>query len=355
MKRLVLSITELTTDLHCRQLAKWRHVDGWVPRREPVHLRLGTSLHAGLEQLYRAHLQPPGVVHVHGKPTRNDERQIAAFAAQLRAKDALKQALAAFNLDGDGFAIDRAQLRSSDLLKHEESEAILEGMLGAYPGHWRAADEEWEVVGVELPYRYRLSEHVDLRGKVDLVVRWKGRLWLVEHKTAGKADKDYLDRAHLDWQVKAYALAVLQVLGELPAGVIYNVLRKPEIKMRQSEDHRAFCERIVSDYGARPDFYFQREPVPVSVSNAEQFLDDAGYAAEDIWARMMLDAACATGMAKVGMRAPRPHWYQNTGSCTKWGRCPYMGACLSGRKIHEADFVQAPEGPQQRIWRLEDA
>lgn len=63
------------------------------------------------------------------------------------------------------------------------------------------------------------------QGRIDLIVEdYYGKLWLWDHKTAGKFDNiTWLD---LDEQVISYAWAVQHMLGIEVAGVIYSQLRK---------------------------------------------------------------------------------------------------------------------------------
>jgi hypothetical protein len=54
-------------------------------------------------------------------------------------------------------------------------------MLNGYVQFWEEIDKDWEIIAVEQPLFYRMGP-VLLRGTVDLLVRWRGGLWIVDHK-----------------------------------------------------------------------------------------------------------------------------------------------------------------------------
>jgi hypothetical protein len=108
--------------------------------------------------------------------------------------------------------------------KLEESITLMRDMVSRYPDFARQNDD-WEVVAVEKPFSVKIpTTQGRLEGTLDLVVRRNGRLWVVDHKTfASFVSPDQLE---LDDQMTAYLWLVQQIFKEVPAGAIYNQLRK---------------------------------------------------------------------------------------------------------------------------------
>lgn len=115
-------------------------------------------------------------------------------------------------------------LNPEDYRKVEELKTLLEGMMDGY-NDFAEANDDFTVLGVEVPLSVKVpGTNVILAGTVDMIVRRKGKLWVVDHKTyASFADPEAL---LLDDQMTAYLWMVWKTYGEMPAGAIYNQLRK---------------------------------------------------------------------------------------------------------------------------------
>jgi hypothetical protein len=151
-------------------------------------------------------------------------------------------------------------------------------------------------------------------------VRRDGALWLMEHKTAGKIDGDYIEKLWMDFQTTLYAWAVESVRCEPVAGVIYNVIAKAAIRpyeagktRKADETDDEFAARLAEWY-AKPDA-FHREELLISRG---RFDDLRG----ELWelTQALLDAR---------RRSPRG-FYQNPGQCFQWNHaCAYWPICRS--------------------------
>jgi len=100
------------------------------------------------------------------------------------------------------------------------------GMLENY-GLWAPRHDDFEVVAVEIPFELEVPgmPGTTYAGRMDgLVKDSKGRLWILEHKTAAQffENEEWLA---LDDQCGSY-LWVLHALGYDCEGVIYNTLKK---------------------------------------------------------------------------------------------------------------------------------
>lgn len=106
----------------------------------------------------------------------------------------------------------------------EEIVTLVGGILLGYIEYARANDS-FDVVAVEESFTVPIpGTRNRLVGTLDLVVRDRGKLWVIDHKSVRTfVSPDTLD---LDDQMTAYLYLVWKHFGEMPKGAIYNQLRK---------------------------------------------------------------------------------------------------------------------------------
>lgn len=115
---------------------------------------------------------------------------------------------------------------------------------------------------------------VPLTGRWDGVFRNNaGKLMLFETKTKSRIDEEGLrDSLHLDIQTMLYCYAIRQVYGEEPAGVLYNVVRRSQLKQKQTESVRDYCQRVQADIAERPAWYFMRWETKLAKGDLDRWL-----------------------------------------------------------------------------------
>ena len=244
-----VSISRRRTLGKCARLYYFEYVLGRRPARESHEQVWGAALHRGLESVYR---------DVQGAA----EHRVA-LSWELTIRDALAAALTP-GLDSEG----RPYAPPAD----PYARAALRAMLRAYAAVWGEHDAaKYEVVAVELPFdlpvitpKGRDSKTARRVGRVDLVVRERppacekcggrgeigdgmlcplecftckgtgraaedGLVWTVEHKSTGKPPGDdvYYRGIEVDPQIATYHDA-LSIMGYQPAGVLYDVVRRPD-------------------------------------------------------------------------------------------------------------------------------
>jgi len=123
-------------------------------------------------------------------------------------------------------------------------------------------------------YIDRLSANALIKGKRDLLfsyVKDADTLYYMEHKTMGSVNEKVLKaRLPIDKQNLFYLMSLLGE-GRRVNNVIYNIIRKPQIKRTEWESIVDFCKRLDSDINDRPEFYFLRYPVYYSSSDIEDY------------------------------------------------------------------------------------
>ena len=123
---------------------------------------------------------------------------------------------------------------------------------------------------------------------------------------------DLQDALSIDFQVMLYLWTLLQDTGKTPAGMLYNVIRRPGMKPHKSEPLPAYAKRIGEDIDARPEFYFTRMEIPVIEKDFLAFGKDLEGLLKDYMG--WIDGVI-------------PH-YKNPNNCLgKYGKCKYVGVC----------------------------
>ena len=100
-----------------------------------------------------------------------------------------------------------------------------------------------------------------LRGKIDAAFRepLNKALWLQENKTKGNIDGAALSNSlHKDFQTMLYCLALRHLSPDEPEGVLYNVIRRPQLRKGKSESLQVYLTRTKKDIQKRPEHYYMR-------------------------------------------------------------------------------------------------
>lgn len=122
-------------------------------------------------------------------------------------------------------------------IEEERDPAVIQVIKWMYAGYVETygLDEEWDIIAVENTVIVPLYEAdgseswVRLKVKLDLLVKWKGRYWIIDHKSCGSlpSDKDF------DWadQFGLYVYGLGKV-GVRVTGTIHNAAKT---KMNQGD------------------------------------------------------------------------------------------------------------------------
>ena len=246
--------------------------------------------------------------------------------------------------------------------------AIARGLMTGY--HHRWIDEDWTVESVEQEFHVPIFNPASKRrsplfthaGKFDGTISRNGDPYLLEHKTCREEigpGSPYWTRLSIDTQISGYLLASWH-LGRKLTGVLYDVIRKPEIRPKRlglketmmvkttglycnvhlspeayqqfslADDFREtpemFQARLVQDTSERPDWYFGRQ----LVTRLEKEL--LTYA-EELW-RTTKDIHVAESSGDHR---------RNDKACFAFHRpCEYLGLCAGHDHPTRAHWRQLP-------------
>ncbi|MHA1302220.1 MAG: PD-(D/E)XK nuclease family protein [Candidatus Heimdallarchaeaceae archaeon] len=295
----IIHVTERSRFKFCRRLWDYSYRQNLFPKTEPRNaLWVGRGVHVGLAAYYRGE---------------DPIKAISSWLEEVVPEEAFRD------------------FTSEDVRDYQEKVKLMEVMLKGYIDFAKANDD-FEVIAVETPLQARIPRTYNyLVGTLDLLVRRKGKLWVVDHKTVGSfVEPNVLE---LDDQMTAYLWLVWTVYGEMPMGAIYNQLRKkvPTTPLRlksgalskvKSVDttYKVYLETILEegldpkDYGEVLEFlkqkgntFYKRELIPRNPNELTSFMENLVYESRE-------------------MRSPSTAIYPSSTKDCVWA-CPYRVLC----------------------------
>ena len=181
-------------------------------------------------------------------------------------------------------------------------------LLPGYVSRWAVEDKRW--LGVQPEKVFDVKFHgYRLRGKIDGIVNTGTGVYLLETKTKSVISEDNLtNRLALDWQSLFYMHAwAIEAGGDVPQGVIYNVIRFPQRTMKNA---REFTDTLRKEVASKPEYYFYRWTVEFSTEDIEAF-------------RVELHQ-------KLMELEQRKVWFKNQCACEAPYPCDYVRLCAEG-------------------------
>lgn len=158
----------------------------------------------------------------------------------------------------------------------------------------RLEDQGWKIIEVEVKFDVELPNGMQLTGRVDLVIEYKGHLWIVDHKATTYLPGD--KETDLDDQTPIYIWA-MRKLGYDVRGAWVGYTRAKQLATRELADKERFKRIPVF----RPDYD--------------------------------LETTVAEAAASISAAYGRDNQHQrhtNPDTC-KW-KCPFTEACIGGRR-----------------------
>jgi hypothetical protein len=269
-----VSFSTLQKFKNCRELARL-HLKGWRPRSTSMGQVFGTIMHSLLQKV----LEDVRAGKLKKAPSTDYVvKHVAVIEKQWRSE----------NPKADAETLERLEVTC----------AIAEGVLPMYFRFWhkdfklrwnKPEHEFLHPYAVEYPrghhlYGSKKKMKTFLRGKIDASFHEGSakRPWLFESKSKSRigesGESNLTDILPHEMQVGIYLL-ILQIIykGKVPAGLLYNIVRRPTVKPKKGEDMQTFAQRIIRDVQKRPEYYFLRLRMTVDSQDLfrrKQELDD---------------------------------------------------------------------------------
>ena len=284
----------------CRQKASV-YLDRWTPIKTATPLLHGIMTHSVLETLHEKQQKNPGYV-----PSLQETVNVTRAVTKAYEKE-----------HGGRWNEEEAQ-------NFEVISAQIESVMPEYFKHWAKHPLKWiDVEGVfRIPFQYGTGGGVGktwLTGRFDGVYTAKnGAVWLFDAKNKSQIVEEQLGETLLrDFQINFYLLAVKILTGKVPAGFLYSVARRPNLKLKQSESIPEYAARIRAHIAEDPEHYFKRYEVVV---------DKADLTAFEVELRELVSEFAAW------LAAGRPVRLFGQPCVGKYGMCRNVPFCYNGDK-----------------------
>lgn len=199
--------------------------------------------------------------------------------------------------------------------------AIAEVMFAFYRQYYRKDLTTKKFYAVES--RFTASDGLPMPAYaiLDAVYRdTKDQYWCMEHKFWGRIDEAGLDLVlGFDFQSLLHMVLLDNAIAEVgdgpkSRGVLYNIVRKPQLRQKQDESLRDFCDRLAKDVESRPEWYFIRREIVFSEADKKRFRDRE---LASLLGKMKDVAEGRCGVYRVSMNCLQP-----------W-KCEFLEACAS--------------------------
>jgi len=256
---LYLSHSETSTFCTCRRKWQFEYRDKIKPRAEKVYFFIGRLLHRAQE--FYSFCRFNGF-------TPSSGAVIASFL--VWSNKSLMQLEA--NTTGLPIAY----------YSYDQSVRLGVAILTEYFKHWPMPCEVFTLLGapaIEVGFQVPLqtpsggiSNKFHRVGKADGLIIFAGKLFLRENKFLSSFDASSLKFLSSDPQTASYIYCLQRQYDLKIEGCLYDVCKKSSLRQKKDENSDEFQERIVADYAARPDFYFERHYIFFD----SRFVDEIG-------------------------------------------------------------------------------
>ena len=245
--RIRISATGFGGWKECRQKAAY-HYAGWHGTGSSQALIFGTIIHKCLEVVYRSWNLFKG--------------------STLSAQEIRERVLRIIN----GKVLDHVW-RDYPNLDREQACVIYyaQALVPAYFALWGTRD--FEEITPEHCFEVPYKDDFLITGRIDGKCLKAGEHWVLETKTMSRiVQQQILTLAEISFQNRLYHWVSQKEDGISYAGVLYNIIRTPQLKPRKkNENAQQFYQRLEDDIRSRPEFYFIRIPIRFSWSEVNSF------------------------------------------------------------------------------------
>lgn len=237
----------------CREKARLQIVQGWREKVASMPLVYGSLSHGVLKSVYRG-LRDGHITDLESVYAGMDIF-LAESEKELNKEDPMPSTF--------------------KKLMIEEACSILGKKLPFYFYQWWADDTsiEWSMVEDKfmVPIQMDDGQTVPLIGTFDATYRTTNKtLWLFETKNKSRWSDSIQTFMPLDLQVGIYITALRCLYSASPAGVRYNILRRPGERRKKEESLDDFSTRIQGNVARDPEHYFYRFEVQFTEEEKEE-------------------------------------------------------------------------------------
>ena len=288
-----ISQTFLGTLLTCKEKARIRYWDGEVLASTKTSFFEGSVYHNLLEKVYRA---------IKAGEVTNPAEAFTFVDQEIKNVEKL--------------AVSSGRHTQLDLL--QETLDMASVLIPAYfVNYHKDFGLEWVYVEDEFSFPVTIDSKtvVQIKGKYDGGFNTKQGFWVFESKFLSRWNPDIANYLPLDLQTCTYTGAAHFAKHNL-LGCRYNIIRKPQLKRKQTEGRKDFIQRVREDILERPGFYFERHDVQFSKAECDANIRRITHLAKE-----------AVNWWRTADHKTRDLGF-NSGACeNKYGTCEYLPIC----------------------------
>jgi len=147
--------------------------------------------------------------------------------------------------------------------KLEEWKVIILGMIYAYNLKYAKFMEDHEHVFNEKEYIVDLGDDISIMLKIDNILRNKksGELLVHEIKTTRDLNINYVNNIQRSVQASIYYHIGQMVPEFKPSAIVYDVLQKPSIRVKKTEEYQDYLVRLQAYYEDDPHAHLHMEMI----------------------------------------------------------------------------------------------
>lgn len=286
----------LTKWKNCRERARL-HLQGWSTARVSLSSIFGTVIHAVLERLY-------GDIQMKRLSTVPSTKQVAKHLTTIEKE----------------WRQENPKASTETLQDLEIALMLAEVIVPIYFKWWHKDLTQIKWQAIEHQFKLPVPQHgTFVRGKMDgrfVSTVGSKKANLFETKTKSRlgesGESNLTDMLGFELQVNLYLGAIAAADGEAPGGLLYNIIRRPNLQRKKTETFAMFQRRVALDVSKRPEYYFIRLRMNV---------DKHELAREGKEQAEMIADFMAWYHGKVGH-------YKNSDQCeNKYGTCEFLKIC----------------------------
>lgn len=201
-------------------------------------------------------------------------------------------------------------------------EYLTTGMLNAFKVYFSKFLGATKHIATEKPLLYALNKRVTIVGKIDNIIANQQKKWIYELKNLKSLDMDRIKAIRTDPQSGLY-LEVhnrQEKKSDRLDGIIYKIIRKPQIRQKKKESRREFLVRLSEWYTDQTDgLKFHLERIKGSFISGEAVINTVEKVSQQ-----MIDAD-----------REKENYFQDFSACVRdWGVCQMYDLCHGDEKAN---------------------
>lgn len=281
--KIALSYSSIATFLSCRHKYFYKYIKGYTPRTFESKYIVGNFFSLGLFYFY------------------------------TQKKDPIESVMKMFEIEKQNMR-KKLILSPTDEQSLYEQDVIIRGMLEAYKIKYKEFIKTTKHGGNEVPLEHVSSNGVKFMGKLDNLLIRDGKKYIHEIKTSKYLDENYVKNIKNSLQIAIYYTLYNELHEDKIEGIIYDVTKKPSIRLKQNETKSDYLDRLNSYYfdKTKADLFYM-EIIKKPLISSKKVFNLIDRILDDI-------KKCKT----------EEDYYHNFQQCFVWNRCEYYDVCFFG-------------------------